>query len=106
MDSNVRSMEIQIKSVPAMDQDSAEKAALQGKPTQKLLACRRSSVSLIDVMLNLASSSELAIKSSYLNLMKEVRERILGQTGNRQLRLRITTEAARVAEPFSILPKL
>ncbi len=77
MDSDVRSMENQIKSVPAMDLDAAEKAALQGKLTQKLLASRRSSASVIDVMLDLASSSELGIKSSYLNLMKEVRERIL-----------------------------
>jgi tetratricopeptide (TPR) repeat protein len=76
MEANVRNMEGQIKSVPSMDLDATDKVVLQGRLKNKLLSYRRSSASLIDGMLHLASTSEMEKKDVYVNLMREVQQRI------------------------------
>ncbi|HYK90773.1 MAG TPA: tetratricopeptide repeat protein [Acidobacteriota bacterium] len=77
MDANVRNMEGKIKSVPSMDLDETEKTLLQVRLKNHLQDYRRSSGSLIDGMLELASGTEMETRDTYLSLMKEIRERML-----------------------------
>ncbi len=81
METNVRNMEGRVKSVSSMDLDQIEKTVLQGRLTSKLLGYRRASGSMIDGMLGLVSTSELENKDFYLDLMRELRRRIVQSAG-------------------------
>jgi tetratricopeptide (TPR) repeat protein len=76
MERNIGAMKTRIQSVPSMDLEEAERTVLRERLQAGLRGYRRSSASLIDIMLAIASSSDLSEKDVYLNPMKEVQERV------------------------------
>ena len=82
MENNVLGMEGQVKAVPAMDLEAADKLLLQGRLLEKLAGYRRTCDSLIDGMIRMVSPDGTAKSQGYAQLMKEVQVRLTGAHGS------------------------
>jgi tetratricopeptide (TPR) repeat protein len=76
MDTAVKGLGDQIKSVPSLDLDEAEKVVLRGRLEQKLFDYRLSSKSMIESMLKVLADDEIEGKQNYLDLMNEILSRV------------------------------
>ncbi len=76
LESNIRGLTVQIRSIPAMDLDPDEKLVFEGRLQNKLLNYRQSSDTMIERMLSLSASADTEKKDEYLALMKDVQKRI------------------------------
>jgi tetratricopeptide (TPR) repeat protein len=80
MERAVRALGDQIREVPSLDLEEAEKVVLKGKLEKKLFDYRLSSNSMIESMLEVIADDETEGKQGYISLMDEILVRI-GQPG-------------------------
>jgi hypothetical protein len=76
-----RNLEEQIRSIPALDLEPAEKVILKGKIEKKLFDQRIESAAQIETIIKVISDNELTDKQNYLTLLSEILKDIRNATG-------------------------
>ena len=79
MESGIRNLKEQMNSVPALDLEPNEKVLLQDKLRYRLGEVRASCSSSIELMITEASEDPVPNNDRYLNLMREILNRIRNQ---------------------------